>query len=93
MPEMSAVLPDLTVKQANILYSIMTYIEAHGFAPSTREVAQFMGSVHPNSAVTHLTALITKGYIVKVPGKARTLKVVLDKIKAGATVRSADRAE
>ena len=66
----------LTPRQHDTLEAIRVYIAKHGFSPSMREICDALGVASTNSAHEHLSALEDKGYITRLPGKARTVRIV-----------------
>jgi repressor LexA len=67
---------ELTDRQKRILDFIKQYIAGHGYAPSSREIVDFMGASGPNAAEGHLRALETKGYITRAKRVARGIVVL-----------------
>ncbi len=64
----------LTERQKKVLEFIERYIDEHGYPPSIREIARHF-KVTPRGAQIHLLALEKKGYIVRVDGRARAIKL------------------
>jgi repressor LexA len=66
----------LTEKQRHILAFIQKRQEADGLAPTLREIAAHFRFSSPNAALNHVQALLAKGALKHLPGRARTLQVV-----------------
>jgi len=67
---------ELTKRQRQILGFIRGKQATEGQAPSIREVAAHFGFSSPNAAAAHIRALIAKGTLSHLPGRARSLQVV-----------------
>jgi SOS-response transcriptional repressor LexA len=64
-----------TKKQRELLQFIETFIAAHGYSPSYREI---MVGLNYNSVATvalHVNSLIKRGHLLRRDGKARSLEV------------------
>jgi len=46
------------------------------YGPTVREIAAGMSIKHHNAAVRHIEQLEAKGYIRRIPGKARGIEVI-----------------
>jgi len=68
----------LTTRQHEMLVAIQDSQEAHGYAPTIRELGARLGVASPNSVLRQLERLQRNGYITRLPGKARCLAVVRD---------------
>lgn len=66
----------LTERQRAIWAWIREYTQAHGYAPTVREIADGLGINSTNGVADHLRALRRKGAIVWRPGCPRTIRVV-----------------
>lgn len=66
----------LTPRQADVLNFIRRHIKRRGFPPSFREIADFLGSESTNAASYHLNILEMKGWIKRVPGLSRGIRVM-----------------
>ena len=66
----------LTGKQQQALDTIQAFKEAMGYMPTARELGEALHLASPCFAQHHLKVLQRKGYIRRVPGKARCLAVV-----------------
>ena len=65
---------DLPPRQAAALEAVVSHIERHGYPPTVREVAAYMG-ISVNGAEGHLAALSHKGAINRVAGIARGITI------------------
>jgi len=65
----------LTKRQHEILSLICRTIALEGMPPTRVEIAQQLGFASANAAEDHLKALAKKGYIEKIPGNSRGLKI------------------
>ncbi|MCD8349419.1 MAG: GntR family transcriptional regulator, partial [Planctomycetaceae bacterium] len=68
----------LTEKQQQIFDFILTSLREEGAIPTVREIARAFGFSSTNSVVTHLDALVNKGYINRRPGAARNIEIAPD---------------
>jgi repressor LexA len=66
----------LTERQREILEFISRKQEAGGVTPTLRDIAAQFRFSSPNAALCHVQALMAKGVLKNVPGRARTLQVV-----------------
>lgn len=66
----------LTEQQNNVLECVQAFSRRQGFPPTLREIGQAIGLPNLNAVRGHLAALEKKGYIVRVPDKARSIQVV-----------------
>jgi len=67
---------ELTAKQRQILEFIQRKQESNGLAPTFREIATHFRFSSPNAALAHVQALLAKGVLKNLPGRARSLQVV-----------------
>jgi len=65
--------PKLTDRQAQVLAFIHSYIAAHNFAPTMREIGKHMGIRSTNGVNDHLRALERKGVLRRQIMKSRSL--------------------
>lgn len=65
----------LTERQHEILSLICRAIAQNGMPPTRVEIAEELGFASANAAEDHLKALAKKGYIEKIPGNSRGIKV------------------
>ncbi len=68
----------LTDKQHEILTFIADYLRDHQSAPAIREIADHFGFSSPKAATDHVNALVRKGYLLKVAGISRGLRLTAD---------------
>lgn len=66
----------LTEQQQNVLEFVENYGRQHGFPPTLREIGRGIGLRNVNAVRGHLTALERKGYLTRVPDRARSVKLV-----------------
>lgn len=62
--------------QAEILEFIPEYTRTHGWPPSVREIMVATGLKSTSSTDYHLSALEADGFIVRIPGIARGIKIL-----------------
>jgi repressor LexA len=67
---------ELTTRQKAVLAYIQSYASHKGYTPSMRDVADFLGGVSTNAVEGYYKALESKGYIIRTPRVARSLRVV-----------------
>lgn len=65
----------LTERQHQILSLICRSIAVNGMPPTRVEIASELGFASANAAEDHLKALAKKGYIEKIPGNSRGIKI------------------
>ncbi|EFB9975106.1 LexA family transcriptional regulator [Escherichia coli] len=68
----------LTVRQSEVLGSIVNYQRRFGFPPTICELAGLIGCSSPNAAAEHVKAIAKKGYISVAPGVSRGITVITD---------------
>ena len=56
-----------------VYYAILEYIKSHGYAPTTRELAEMLGYKSPSSIHGYLGVLEDEGFIDRTPGKSRSI--------------------
>jgi len=66
----------LTERQTQILNFIQRRQESEGMTPTLREIAAHFRFRSPNAAVAHVRALLSKGFLKNLPGRARSLQVM-----------------
>jgi repressor LexA len=66
----------LTARQQEILGFVRLHATTHGYWPSIREIQAHFGFKSTNAVAGHLRALKNKGVIDRVPGQARTLRLL-----------------
>ncbi|WP_026459403.1 transcriptional repressor LexA [Schaalia vaccimaxillae] len=67
--------PQLRPRHIEILRVIHTKVDARGFPPSVREIAELVGLSSPSTVKHHLDSLEQAGYIQRVPGLPRALEL------------------
>ncbi len=70
------VAPLLTRRQRAVLDFIRRHYTDHGYCPSLREVAAATGLASPSTANHHVQELQRMGWITRVPGRPRTIRVL-----------------
>lgn len=65
----------LTHRQSQVLAMIKSFVEAHGCAPTSREIQKHFGFASQTGAMHHIRALGKKGAIDWAAGRGRTLCV------------------
>ena len=65
----------LTDRQKEILVFIRQFLASHGFPPTIREIGTHF-NIAPASALGHLHALETKGFIRRTPARPRCLEIL-----------------
>ena len=68
---------ELTERQQQILQFIQGKHDSEGLAPTFREIAHHFRFRSPNAALAHVQALRGKGFLKNLPGRARSLQVLL----------------
>jgi repressor LexA len=66
---------DLTERQRQILNFIQEKQDAERLTPTLREIAKHFRFSSPNAALCHVQALLAKGFLKSLPGRARALQV------------------
>ena len=66
---------ELTERQQQILRFIKSKQDAAGLVPTFREIAGHFRFRSPNAALAHVQALLAKGFLKNLPGRARSLQV------------------
>ena len=69
-------LTPITDRQHDVLAFVIEHIEAHGYAPTVREVAARFGWRSTRTAGGHLHDLARKGALHITPGVARGIRVL-----------------
>ena len=66
----------LTAQQHKVLTAAAQYQDEHGFPPTLGELGALVGLPNVNAVRGHLGALEKKGYITRVPDKARSIRII-----------------
>src|SRR3974390_1525059 len=66
---------DLTDRQRQILEFIQRRQETDALTPPFREIAAHFRFSSPNAALCHVQALLAKGFLKNLPGRARALQL------------------
>jgi repressor LexA len=77
---------ELTEKQQQILKFIQDKRDSARPAPTLRDIAAHFRFRSPNAALCHVQALLAKGFLRNLPGRARSLQVV--ELEAPARLRT-----
>src|SRR5215467_12006297 len=67
---------ELTERQQQILRFIQSRQDSAGLTPTLREIAGHFRFRSANAALAHVQALLAKGVLKNLPGRARSLKIV-----------------
>ena len=67
---------DLTKIQQDVFHHVASEIERNGYSPTYAEVSKSFGWKSASAAEQHIRILIRKNYLGRVPGAARTLKIL-----------------
>lgn len=68
----------LTARQQEIFDFVKNHIETTGMPPTRVEIAREIGFKSPNAAEEHLKALARKGYIEKLSGTSRGIRILVE---------------
>jgi len=66
---------ELTARQQQILRFIQSKQDSEGLAPTFREIAGYFRFRSPNAALAHVQALLAKGVLKRLRGRARSLQI------------------
>jgi repressor LexA len=66
----------LTKRQKEVLDYVTQFIEAHGYAPSYREIAAYFGYGSVATVAEHVESLVSKGMLQKSDNEARSIQLV-----------------
>lgn len=66
----------LTDRQREVLGFVRAHVAEHNYPPTTRELCAHFGFASTNAASDHLRALERKGYLYRVPGEPRALRLL-----------------
>ena len=77
----------LTKKQTEVLDFIKSYIVAHGYPPTVREIGKALNISSPATIQVHLSNLVEKGCIKKENSKNRTIELLVDFNRCNVDVR------
>ena len=65
----------LTERQRQILDFLMSYVDAHGYPPTVREIGEEVGLASPSTVHAHLANLERAGLLKRDPTKPRALEL------------------
>jgi len=66
----------LTARQREILNLISATVQDRGYPPSVREIGEAVGLRSPSTVHSHLSSLVSAGFIRKDPSKPRAIEVI-----------------
>jgi len=66
----------MTPEMQETLDAFLTYFEAHGVAPTVRELTVLTGRRSPARVHLRLHELVERGHLIRLPGKNRNLAPV-----------------
>lgn len=72
--------PVIYKRQRQILQYIQQFMQAHGYAPTLRQIADALGVSSLATVHEHLTALETKGLLKRKTGKTRAIRLTKPEI-------------
>lgn len=73
----------LSPKQQEIYAFISRHTQENHYPPSVREICRAVSLKSPSSVHVHLKALEAAGYLVRTPGKTRSIRLADDRAGAG----------
>ena len=68
--------PVLTDRQRQILDFLTSYVDAHGYPPTVREIGEAVGLASPSTVHAHLANLERAGLLRRDPTKPRALELI-----------------
>lgn len=71
---------ELTDRQRKVYNYILTYSKQHGYPPTMQEMAKHLGVTGNLGVIKHLNALEKKGFITRVSGSSRGIRVTLKSV-------------
>ena len=66
----------LTLQQQRVLAFVDGFLGHTGYPPTLKEIGEAIGLSNVNAVRGHLTALEKKGYVSRVPDKARSIRIL-----------------
>lgn len=66
----------LTTRQQQILDLILDTVNSRGYPPSVREIGDAVGLSSPSTVHSHLSTLVSAGYLRRDPSKPRAIEVI-----------------
>jgi repressor LexA len=67
--------PVLTDRQRQILDFLTSYVDAHGYPPTVREIGEAVGLASPSTVHAHLANLERAGFLKRDPTKPRAIEL------------------
>jgi repressor LexA len=84
----------LTQRQREVYEFVVSYVDAHGYPPTVREIGEAVGLASPSTVHAHLANLERAGYLRRDPTKPRALELMKrERAAAGASVSLPDVGE
>jgi hypothetical protein len=77
----------LTKQQKKLLEFIGRRLIRDGVQPTYRDIAKHFGFASQNGVVCHMNALIRKGYVTRLPGQSRAIRINWSKLGMNRHVR------
>lgn len=68
-------------KEREVLEYIAQFQRQYGYSPTLTEIAQATGRKAPSTVHAIIRSLVSKGYVQKVDGNTRVLKIIEEKVK------------
>lgn len=68
-------------KEREVLEYIAQFQRQYGYSPTLTEIAQATGRRAPSTVHAIIRSLVSKGYVQKVDGNTRVLKIIEEKVK------------
>ena len=65
----------LTDRQRQILDFLTSYVDAHGYPPTVREIGEAVGLASPSTVHAHLANLERAGFLKRDPTKPRAIEL------------------
>lgn len=65
-----------TKKQTELLQFIREFSEEHDYSPSYREIQTALGLRSVSAVAEHIDNCVTRGFLRKTPGSARSLEII-----------------
>ncbi|KKQ75311.1 MAG: LexA repressor [Candidatus Woesebacteria bacterium GW2011_GWB1_38_5b] len=72
-------------KEREVLEFLAQFQKTHGYSPTLSEISQATGHKSNSTVHTLIRTLVEKGYVQKVDGNTRVLKIIDEKAAAGLT--------
>lgn len=66
----------LAPRQAAVFEFLRSHIANKGFPPTFREIGKALGIANINGVAVHVKALTAKGYVSRIPNRARAITLL-----------------